>query len=575
MSPRTAFIAGKSFSVFERARSVSRKRRDRRLERERVATCEPKPVYIRHTPEPLSVSAAVPRSDAAPKDSEPRKPVPEHLEKEVKRAAVSSAVWTIGGFALLQILRFGSNLILTRLLAPDIFGVMALVNLFIIGLHMFSDFGIQQGVIYSKDGDDPEFLNRAWTLQAVRGLALWLISILIATPLSYFYGEPALQWLIPIAGAGAAISGFNSSTLFTLNRRLQRSRLVLMDVATYVVNIACVIGWIWILRQNTDLTETTLKNLEYAALAVGNVISCVVGLAISFQLLPGHRHAFRFAWHKHPELLSFGGWIVVSTMCTFLASQADRLVVGKISLHVLGVYHIAAMLANMPTLLMTTLGSYLVFPLYSRLLNSGHDIRDTFGKVHLAVGAFSALLVAGMFIAGPTAIFCLYDARYQGAGDFLQLLAVAAWFTMLQTTSERALEARGQTRFLAIGQILKLAVLPPLLASGFHYGGVNGMIMGLAAAEIGRYCLISWFVHCQGLPVFWCDFRLTMLLFVLTLTSHAVDQSWWTVMPKWGRLFSQIFLVCVLWSLSVTLWLGRTRWAAAVAALRADKHPAT
>src|SRR5689334_22026434 len=142
MSPRPAFIAGKSFSVFERARSVSRKRRDRRLERERVATCEPKPVYIRHTPEPLSASAAVPRSDAAPKDREPRTPVPEHLEKDVKRAAVSSAVWTIGGFALLQILRFGSNLILTRLLAPDIFGVMALVNLFIIGLHMFSDFGI-------------------------------------------------------------------------------------------------------------------------------------------------------------------------------------------------------------------------------------------------------------------------------------------------------------------------------------------------------------------------------------------------------------------------------------------------
>lgn len=493
-------------------------------------------------------------------DRPPQTSDAEPFESDVKRAAVNSAVWTIGGFVLLQILRFGSNVILTRLLAPDIFGVMALVNLFIIGLHMFSDFGIQQGVIYSKHGDEPEFLNRAWTLQAMRGLALWFISMLIAWPLSAFYAEPALLWLIPIAGAGAAISGFNSSALFTLNRRLMRSRLVLMDLASYLVSIVVVIAWIWIVRKQAwNLSEATLKNLEFAGLALGNLLSCVVGLVISYRLLSGHRHAFEWSWRKHSELLSFSGWIVVSTTCTFLASQTDRLVVGKISLSVLGVYHIAAMLACMPTLLMTTLGSYLVFPLYSRLLNSGRDIRETFGHVHGAVGSLSVLLVVGMLIAGPTAISCLYDSRYQGAGDFLQLLAVAAWFTMLQTTSERALEARGQTRFLAIGQMVKLAALPILLIGGFHVGDVDGMIVGLAIAEFGRYCLISWFVHRQGLPVFSCDCRLTALLAALVATAHLIDSSWFVDLSKWGRLVSQVVVVCLLWAIALAVWPGPAR----------------
>src|SRR5262249_46285624 len=128
---------------------------------------------------------------------------PGGLEAGVKKAALSGAVWTILGYGGVQGFRFLSNLLLTRLLAPRLFGLMALVNLFILGLHMFSDFGILQAVIHSPRGDDPDFLNTAWTLQVLRGLALWLGSALIAWPLSHFYGEPALLWLIPVAGLTA------------------------------------------------------------------------------------------------------------------------------------------------------------------------------------------------------------------------------------------------------------------------------------------------------------------------------------------------------------------------------------
>ena len=59
-------------------------------------------------------------------------------------------------------LRFGSNLLLTRLLVPKMFGVMAVAMLVIIGLAMFSDLGLKPSVVHSRRGNEPVFLNTAW-----------------------------------------------------------------------------------------------------------------------------------------------------------------------------------------------------------------------------------------------------------------------------------------------------------------------------------------------------------------------------------------------------------------------------
>lgn len=81
----------------------------------------------------------------------------------LKKLAIRGMVWTVAGYGASQILRLGSNLILTRLLFPELFGLMTLVNIFITGLHLFSDIGVGPSIIQNKRGDDPVFLNTAWT----------------------------------------------------------------------------------------------------------------------------------------------------------------------------------------------------------------------------------------------------------------------------------------------------------------------------------------------------------------------------------------------------------------------------
>ena len=88
--------------------------------------------------------------------------------------ALRGSALTAGSYAITQGLRLGSNLILTRLLFPEAFGLMALVSVFLVGLAMFSDIGIGPAISHSKRGDEPGFLDTAWTLQVARGVILWL-----------------------------------------------------------------------------------------------------------------------------------------------------------------------------------------------------------------------------------------------------------------------------------------------------------------------------------------------------------------------------------------------------------------
>ncbi|NEQ25446.1 MAG: oligosaccharide flippase family protein, partial [Microcoleus sp. SIO2G3] len=139
----------------------------------------------------------------------------------LKKLAIRGMIWTIAGYGAGQILRFGSNLILTRLLAPELFGLMALVNIFVMGLHLFSDVGIGMNVVQNKRGDDPDFLNTAWTIQVIRGAFLCLACLLITWPLAHLYNEPQLLWLIPLTGTlSTLVSAFNSPTLFLLERHM-------------------------------------------------------------------------------------------------------------------------------------------------------------------------------------------------------------------------------------------------------------------------------------------------------------------------------------------------------------------
>lgn len=414
-------------------------------------------------------------------------------------------MWTLIGYGGSQVLRLGSNLILTRLLVPELFGLMALVNTFITGLNLFSDIGINPSIVRSERGEDPDFLNTAWTLQVIRGFGLWIGCWLIAFPVSQFYDEPKLIWLITIVGFNTILSGFNSTSLAVLNRKIEIGKLTLIEITTQITSLTVMIIWAFF--------QPTIW-----ALVIGTLMSNIVKLSWSHYISPIHH---RFTWNQDclKELVTFGRWIFISTAMTFLASQADRLILGKlVSIEMLGVYTIALTFADIPKQVAGKVSDKIIFPLISQnIFLPRKQLKAKILDKRFYLLLISAILIAILFSFGDVLINILYDERYISASWMLPFLALGLWPLILSLTIDKILFALGNPKFVSLGNIVKFIYMIVLLPWMIKTYGILGGIIVIAFNDIPFYLVVTYGLYKENFVSLLQDLKTTIILIMLSL----------------------------------------------------------
>ena len=425
----------------------------------------------------------------------------------LKKLALRGAAWTFIGYGFSQSLRFGSNLILTRLLVPELFGLMALVNVFITGLALFSDIGINPSIIQNKRGDDPTFLNTAWTLQVIRGFGLWLCCLILALPVSQLYSEPKLLWLLPAVGLTTIISGFNSTSLATLNRHLAIGKLTILQLGVQVISLTTMIIWAYFQQ-------------SIWAIVIGILLSSFVQAVVSHWLNPLQPN--RFAWNKtaFKEIFSFGRWIFLSTLLSFLANQSDRLIIGKLlSIEILGVYTIAYTLADVPRQVSNKLGNNVLFPVISRNKTLPRkELRAAILKKRKFALLVVSVLLAILISFGDFIILALYDERYAQASWMLPLLAMGLWHTILYNTMGPTLIGIGKPIYRTIGTMLTLLMIVVGLPFAFSHLGIFGIVLVVAFSDFPKYIVMMYGLWHEKLNCLGEDFQVTILFIIFTLS---------------------------------------------------------
>jgi O-antigen/teichoic acid export membrane protein len=96
------------------------------------------------------------------------------MDSTLRQRAFSAGKWTLLGYGLTQGMRFAGNVVLTRLLFPEAFGLMALAQSVLVGLTMLSDAGTDQFIIQNRQGHIQRFTNVAFTMQSLRGIFIWI-----------------------------------------------------------------------------------------------------------------------------------------------------------------------------------------------------------------------------------------------------------------------------------------------------------------------------------------------------------------------------------------------------------------
>jgi O-antigen/teichoic acid export membrane protein len=386
------------------------------------------------------------------------------------RASASSAA----GFAVVWGLRFVQQILVGNKIGAGAFGLVGLVSLVIMGLSLLSEIGISQNIVQSRRGDDPELLNTAYTVNAGRGVGLWVVAALLAYPAAWFYNEPSLAMMLIVAGSSMALRGFMSSAVWTLTRHVQVHKLTLLNIVSEVVGFGAALAWVH-------------RDPSAWALIAGSVTASAVYAAGSYFL--GPRPRFHYSRAAAGELVSFGSWLLVSTATYFAASQAERLALGKVvTKEELGCFTMAFMMASAPTRAIFQLIEQVYFPMIARLSREDPPrsllqfTRAKWIALGLSVGA-SAVCIFG----GPFAVEQLLAKEYQPAGWMLQLLGFRAAIEILTGPTVNMLFANGHSKFAGISNVVRLCVLIPGLWIALSGYGMREAVWVLVLAPIPAY----------------------------------------------------------------------------------------
>lgn len=469
--------------------------------------------------------------------------VAESAGPSLRTLAVRGSKWTILGFAAAMVLRLAVNVLLARLLFPADFGMMALVTVFVAGLQMFSDLGIGPSLIRSPRGEEPIFRDTAFTIQVIRGFILWLAACAVAWPAAKIYHAPQLLALLPVAGFITVLGGFTSTAPHLLNRRMEIGRITVYELLSPLLGTlaTCLLAY---------LTQSVW------ALVGGQLIQQAGRTLFSFTLVPGHRDRFRWDRAAVRELFGFGRWIFLSTLLTFLAAQADRILLGRLlTLQELGVYSIAIGLAIMPQDIMSRLTSAVQFPALAQ-----HAFGEPERLFHWLARSREALLWIGMTMtlgiaaAGPSLFALLYDQRYQDAGWIAQMVSVAVWITMLQMTCDRALLALGDSRTLAASNLARFVTTIAVCLIGFKVSGLKGFLVGLPVGSLAGHLIVATALWKRGHATLRVDLGYSALFAAMLVTYGLLAHHFSGGVLWWGRVDPGVALAAVMVLAPLLAW---------------------
>lgn len=428
-----------------------------------------------------------------------------------RKLATVGAIWTVGGYFANQVLRLGSNLVLTRLLTPDLFGLINLVQTFVVSLAFFSDLGIRPGIIRSKRWQDPAFLNTAWTIQGIRSLIIWFITFLICYPLSIFYNEPRLIWLIPIVGFSLVLQGFQSTSIAILSRQLKISKLIILDLIAQLFCVTVMITW-------AAYSQTIW------ALVAGVIVSALVQLVLSYRLETNKFN--RFAWDREAvkEIFGFGSWVFLATANYFLAYQSDKIIIGKLfPIKVLGIYTIALSFSEIPRAILGKLSQSIILPLISQNIDLPRkQLREKIQNKRIIIILAMIAILLCLCCFGDILITKLYDSRYHNAQWMLPILALGFWFNLLSASVEQALTALGKPQFLALGGFCKFIYNLIGIPLASHYFGLVGVVILVASNDIPYYTCVTIGLWREKLVFIGQDIQATFLFIGLLCTVLAI-----------------------------------------------------
>jgi O-antigen/teichoic acid export membrane protein len=391
------------------------------------------------------------------------------LKAKCARGATTLAIGSAGGRGL----RFLRVLILARILAPEQFGIIAIVIASLRLLEAFVEVGVKQAVIQNKRGADREYLNVAWWFQSLRGLALFAIAILLAPWISSFYGKPEFLRLFQVSYLSILFTSFISPRVYVLEKEYKFGWSVFLNQGSGILGTVITIVAAFILR-------------NVWALVIGFVAEAAILCLLSYLLVPFlprlsiDRECLR-------ELMKFARGMFGLPILTWISLGVDVLVLGKfVADEMLGMYSLASQLVSLPAIFFAEIINPILLPGFAQKQDDRNALCRAVLQIARGVATFTAPLAVLLASCASGILLLAYGSQYVAVA-----VPCGIWCLLILVRVEAVIPA---ALYLAVGRpqlhrqsvILRAVVIVALIYPAIVHFGLSGaaavMVLGHFAA---------------------------------------------------------------------------------------------
>lgn len=350
-----------------------------------------------------------------------------------------------------------TTLVLAHLMAPEVFGVVALVTMVTSFADLFSDAGFQKYLIqheYENEGRYRLSANVAfWTNLGV-SLFLWGLIVVFREELATLVGDPTIGLAIAVACASLPLTALVSVQTAVYQRRFDFRALFFSKVGSSLV----------ILLVSVPLA---LLGMGYWSMIAGTIASNLL-LAVWLTVRSNWKPGLQYSLSELREMLSFSVWTLVEALSIWATSWAGAFVLGSMmDTYHLGLYNTSVSLANAVVGIVTGAVNPVIFASLSRLQGDRVKFDDAYYRMQKYLG-FAVVPVAAALFVFSDAVVGLYlgDAWVETATFFGLYSLASAFVIVFSHISSNAYRALGRPRWSLLGQLAFLCFLVPSLVVG-------------------------------------------------------------------------------------------------------------
>ncbi|MCK8604569.1 lipopolysaccharide biosynthesis protein [Leuconostoc citreum] len=423
----------------------------------------------------------------------------------MKRILLSGFVYTALGRYGGVVISLLVDIVLSRLLTPSDYGIVAVVNVFLIFFSLFSDSGIGTAVVQNRLLTKKE-INILFTLSLVLALVLSLLFGFFGIAISFLYNSAvykSLMWILSLA------------VFFSVFIAIPKAAL-LRDNKFGVINLLSLISSIF-----GGITGIILAYSGFGVFAL--VLSTVVTTTSNFVFIWYFSHVRltrKINLNPARKIFSFSANNLGFSLLNQIAHNLAPILIGKfMTTSDAGNYNKAYRLILYPTAMFNGLIAPVLLPVLSKYHNDIKSVRDVYLKLQHITGLIALPLSIFLFFSADDVIKVFYGTRWVDAGLPLAILGLSVWAQMLNANAEPIFQIVGKVKIL-----MKLGVRTSVI-------NVIATILGVLT---GNLILVSIFLL--------MSFTINGFYVSYLVMKYALDSTLWQLLKvlKQGLIISVI-----------------------------------